>query len=189
MRSDACLTSGRSIQPAAAGHGLARKPAPPGRLLSPRPLVGFGWRGFLRRTLGRGLRVWGWLQRRVEPRQRRAQRIKARGARKSVRLDGMSDCCGYGGELVVGEVNRRHGGLSVPSASPRCADQLRKRFVRIRSERSEFLGLRKRRCGRRRFARSDILAGTLERAPGIYAKAVQIRTATQTPPPLDRAPT
>jgi hypothetical protein len=115
MRSDACLTSGRSIQPAAAGHGLARKPAPPGRLLSPRPLVGFGWRGFLRRTLGRGLRVWGWLQRRVEPRQRRAQRIKARGARKSVRLYGMSDCCGYGGELVVGEVNRRHGGSAFPA--------------------------------------------------------------------------
>jgi hypothetical protein len=44
--------------------------------LSPRSLVGFGWR--------RGLRLCG----RLEPRQRRTQRIQARRMRKSVVLHG-----------------------------------------------------------------------------------------------------
>ena len=70
----------------AVGFELSRDGAPvePGLLLSPRPLVGFGRR--------RGLQVrgwlWGrfqvriahliiWLRRRLEPRQRRAQRTRA----------------------------------------------------------------------------------------------------------------
>jgi hypothetical protein len=85
-----------------------------GRRLSPRPLVGFGWR--------RGLRERSWLWRgffqprlswyevssfrRVELPQRRAQRIQARGERKSVRLDGAPDCRRYRGELVAGEGKR-----------------------------------------------------------------------------------
>jgi hypothetical protein len=70
--------------------------------LSPRPLVGFGWR--------RGLRGRRWLegQRRVEPRHRRAQRIQAWGVGISVAFDDATDCRCYRGQLVGGEVNRRH---------------------------------------------------------------------------------
>jgi hypothetical protein len=51
-----------------------------------------------------------WLcGRRVEPPQRRTQRIKPRRARKPVRLDDAPDCRGNSSELVVGEVNCRHG--------------------------------------------------------------------------------
>jgi hypothetical protein len=79
--------------------------APTGCLsrLSPCPLVGFSRR--------RGLRGRSWLegQRRVEPRQRRAQRIQARGVGISVAFDEATDCRCYCGQLVVGEVNRRHG--------------------------------------------------------------------------------
>jgi hypothetical protein len=69
-------------------------------LLSPRALFGFGWR--------RCLRGWLW-GRRVELSQCRAQRIEARGARKAVVFDGAPDGRRYRSELVVREVNCRHG--------------------------------------------------------------------------------
>ena len=47
--------------------------------------------------------------RRVEPRQRRAQGIKARRVRISVAFDDATDCRCHRGQLVVGEVNCRHG--------------------------------------------------------------------------------
>jgi hypothetical protein len=64
--------------------------------LSPRPLVDFGWR--------RGLRGRSWLegQRRVEPRQRRAQRIQARGVGILVVLYEAPDGRGDRGQLVGG---------------------------------------------------------------------------------------
>ena len=74
-----------------------------------RPLVDFGDRWFLRRTIYRALRQRGWLRGRVELPQRCAQRIEARGVGKSVVFDGAPDCRCYRGELVVGEVNCRHG--------------------------------------------------------------------------------
>ena len=63
------------------------------------------------------MRVWLGLDtdigvgrlRRLEPRQPRAQRIKARGVRTFVVFDGALDCRCYHGKLVVGEVNCRHG--------------------------------------------------------------------------------
>lgn len=72
------------------------------RDLAPRPLVGLGWRW--------GLRVRGWLWgRHVEPRQRRAQRIKPRGVGISVVCDAATDCRRHRGVLVIGKVNCRHG--------------------------------------------------------------------------------
>jgi len=69
--------------------------------LLPRALVGFGWR--------RGLRGRSWLegQRRVESRQRRAQRIQAWGAGKAVVFDDATNCRCYAassssGRSIVG---------------------------------------------------------------------------------------
>jgi hypothetical protein len=56
-------------------------------------LVGFGWR--------RGLRGWR-RSGRLEPRQGRAQRIKARRVGISVAFDDATDCRCYRGQLVVG---------------------------------------------------------------------------------------
>jgi len=88
--------------------------------LSPRPLVGFGGRRGLRSGLtlwpiGHDVGLWG--RRRLEPRQRRAQRIEARGARKPVVFDGAPDRRRYGGVLVVGKINRRQGLASRPLSS------------------------------------------------------------------------
>ena len=77
------------------------------RRLSPRRLVGFGWRrGLYRRLLNAG-RLWG--RRRFKLSQRRAQRIETRSVRKPVVCNDLPDCRCCRGELVVGEVNRRHG--------------------------------------------------------------------------------
>jgi hypothetical protein len=65
-----------------------RFPSRPAFLLFPRPIVGFGWRGL----------------RRVEPRQRRAQRVKPRRAGISVVPDAAPNRRRYRGLLVVGEV-------------------------------------------------------------------------------------
>jgi hypothetical protein len=46
---------------------------------------------------------------RLEPRQRRAQRIKARRVGISVAVDDATDCRCHRGKLVGGEVNYRHG--------------------------------------------------------------------------------
>jgi hypothetical protein len=54
--------------------------------------------------------VGRWLcGRRVEPRQGRPKRIKARGVGISVAFDDATDCRRHCGKLVVGEVNCRHG--------------------------------------------------------------------------------
>jgi hypothetical protein len=54
--------------------------------------------------------VRGWLRgSRVEPRQRRAQRIQPRGVGILVVLYEAQDCRCYRGQLVVGEVNGRQG--------------------------------------------------------------------------------
>jgi hypothetical protein len=59
-------------------------------------------------------------RRRVEPRQRRAQRIEARRVGILVVLYEAPDGCGDSGELVGGEVNRRHGlnGFSAKTFDP-----------------------------------------------------------------------
>jgi hypothetical protein len=64
--------------------------------------------GFARR---RGLRLRGWLRRRlrIELRQRRAKRIEPRRMREPIVLYDATDCRSYRVELVVGEVNCRHG--------------------------------------------------------------------------------
>jgi hypothetical protein len=91
------------------------------RVLAPRPPVGFGWR--------RSLRGRGWLRGRrgdffaetlslggrgllgrVEPRQRRARRIKAWSVGISVAFDDAADCRRHCSELVVRKSNCRHGG-------------------------------------------------------------------------------
>ena len=82
---------------------LSRRTLPP---VIAAPACRLGWR--------RGLRLRGWLCGRLKPRQRGAQRVEARGARKAVVFDGAPDCRCYRGELVGGEVNCRHG-LAAPS--------------------------------------------------------------------------
>jgi hypothetical protein len=57
----------------------------------------------------RPLRGRAWLRRRLEPRQRRTQRVKARRVGISVFFDDAPDCRCHRSELVVGEVNCRHG--------------------------------------------------------------------------------
>ena len=75
--------------------------------LSPRPLVGFGWRRCLR---GNPISPEGKIVAcRLEPRQRRAQRIKARRQRIPVVFNGAPDCRCHRGQLVVREVKYWHG--------------------------------------------------------------------------------
>jgi hypothetical protein len=58
--------------------------------------------------------------RRLQPRQRRAQRVKARRVGISVAGDDATDCRCHRGQLVVGEVNCRHGlnGFSAKTFDP-----------------------------------------------------------------------
>jgi hypothetical protein len=86
--------------------------APTGYLacLSSRSLVGFGRR--------RGLQLRGWHRRRLEPRPRRAQGIKARRVGISVAVDDATDCRCHRGELVGGEVHCRHGSGLLLSPAP-----------------------------------------------------------------------
>jgi hypothetical protein len=102
----------------AEGTSAAGRPTPvePGLLpLSPSALRRFGqrrgrfiWGRFSLRFGTRGLEILSGF-RRVEPRQRRAQGIKARRVRISVAFDDATDCRCYRGQLVVGEMNCRHG--------------------------------------------------------------------------------
>jgi hypothetical protein len=84
------------------------------RVLSPRPVVGLGWR--------RGLRERGWPRCPrhrlalacqhdclVQLRHRCTHRNEPRGVGEFVVFDGAPDCRRYRGKLVVGEVNCRHG--------------------------------------------------------------------------------
>jgi hypothetical protein len=54
--------------------------------------------------------MWGWLSgRRLELAQRRAQRVKPRGMRKPILVDGAPDCRRQRSKLIVAEVNCRLG--------------------------------------------------------------------------------
>jgi hypothetical protein len=105
----------RHRRPEVFAHGWPRKGVL--KTLLPRPLVGLGRRRFLRRTIGRGLLSQPSVgagsrlprRRRIEPRQGRAQRIKARRMGISIAFDDATDCRCHRGQLVVREVKCRHG--------------------------------------------------------------------------------
>ena len=85
--------------------------------LAPRPLVALG-----RRRLRVRLSLRGWLRRRrgVELCQRGAERVQTWGAGEPVFVDEAPDRRRHRGQLVVGEVNCRHGlnGFSAKTLDP-----------------------------------------------------------------------
>ena len=86
------------------------------RDLAPHRLSASSWRRCLRQWW-----VWGYLWRGVELCEGGAQRIEAWRVWEPVFVDEAPDCRCHGGELVVGEIDCRHGLTVAPRPVLFCA--------------------------------------------------------------------